>query len=93
MCVCVSVCVCVRVWVGGCVCVCACVRACVRACVCVCVCVFVRACVRACVRVYMGGGDDASNKFVYVNIACFDVDCFSLIMKYTSLGLTCQISP
>ena len=27
------------------------------------------------------------DKFVYVNIVCFDVGCFSLIMKCTCLGL------
>ena len=97
---------CVRAFVRAYVCVRACVRACLRACVCacvracVCVCMHVRACVRvrvcvcACVRVrvYKTGGNDASNNSVYVNSACFDVGCFSLIMKYTSLGLTCQMS-
>ena len=65
-------------------CVCVCVCVCVSVCLCVCLCMRV--------RVYVTRGNDASNKSVYVNSACFDVGCFSLIMKYTSQGLTCQMS-
>ena len=35
-----------------------------------------------------GGGGGVSDKFMKVNIVCFDVDCFVLIVKYTRLRLT-----
>ena len=53
---------------------------CVHACTCVHVCV--RVCVRGmCVRAHMyvwGEGREAmlDDKFVYINIVCFDVSCF-----------------
>ena len=51
---------------------------CMRVCVCedVCVCVRVCACVRACVHMFMiGKGPMTDDKFIYVNILCFDVRC------------------
>ena len=47
-----------------------------------------------CVYVLGGGGGggrnvaDVDNKVVYVNIVCFNVGCFSLIMKCMALGFT-----
>ena len=70
-------------------CVCVCVHACVRVCVCVCACM--RACMSAhrYVHIYMGVGWGAmlDDKLASVNIACFDVSCFSSITKYTCLAL------
>ena len=37
-----------------------------------------------------GGGADVDDKLVYVNIVCFDVGCFILIIKCTRIGLACE---
>ena len=48
-------------------------------CACLCLCVSV--------TVYWGEGE-VDDKFAYANMVCFDVGCFSLIVKCTRLGVT-----